>query len=193
MKNLVISLPESRPFGGLSIPQSAFRNPQLAVDAIQAAIEQLPQAELSLTHRFTPGMYIRTLRVPKGALVVGKIHRTEHPFAVTRGRCTVWDAQNGMLEICAGHIGVTKPGARRVLYAHEDTEWTTFHATDKTTPEAVEADIIEPHDFDREEALKLLRSSLTSVGSNFSGDLPGNVLPPENQSELTFAATPRQS
>ena len=31
-----------------------------------------------------------------------------------------------------------------MLYAHEDTEWTTFHATDKTTPEAVEADVIEP-------------------------------------------------
>ena len=58
-------------------------------------------------------------------------------------------------EIKAGYIGITMPGTRRILYIYEDTEWTTFHATDKATLEDVEADIIEPHDFDRGEALKL--------------------------------------
>lgn len=131
------------------------------VDAIQAAVERMPQVELPLTHRFTPGsgsatgMYIRTIFMPKGALVISKIHRTQHPFVVTKGRCMVWDrlAPGPPIEIRAGHIGITMPGTRRILYIYEDTEWTTFHATDKTTPEAVEADIIEPHDFDREEAL----------------------------------------
>ncbi len=124
------------------------------IDALQAAIERLPQVALPLTHRFTPGMYIRTIQMPKGAIVVSKIHRTQHPFVITKGRCAVWDAQNGVHELCAGHIGITMPGTRRILYIHEDTEWTTFHASDKTTPEAVEADIIEPHDFDRKQALK---------------------------------------
>ncbi|HXC35826.1 MAG TPA: hypothetical protein VNV43_08120 [Candidatus Acidoferrales bacterium] len=133
---------------------------QTKVDALQAAVERMPQAELPLTHRFTPGMYIRTIFMPAGALVISKIHRTQHPFVVTKGRCLVWEGQvapaqsNCVREIRAGHIGITMPGTRRILYIYEDTEWTTFHATDKTTPEAVEADIIEPHDFDREEALK---------------------------------------
>jgi hypothetical protein len=126
------------------------------------------QVELPLTHRFTPGMYIRTIFMPKGALVISKIHRTQHPFVVTKGRCSVWPGQaapgqldaNGLREIVAGHIGITMPGTRRILYIHEDTEWTTFHATDKTTPEEVEAEIIEPHDFDREEAL----AQLTRMG-----------------------------
>jgi hypothetical protein len=160
---------------GPSIPQSAFRIPQSPpalplqtapssilhlpssqrIDALQAAIERMQQAELPLTHRFTPGMYIRTIFMPAGALVISKIHRTQHPFVVTKGRCLVWDPMaGGAATIRAGHIGITMPGTRRVIYIFEDTEWTTFHATDKTTPEAVEADIIEPHDFDREEALK---------------------------------------
>ena len=128
------------------------------VDAIQAAVERLPQVELPLTHRFTPGMYIRTIFMPKGALVVSRIHRTEHPFFVTRGRCAVWDEKGGWIEIKAGHIGITTPGTRRILYIYEDTEWTTCHATDLKDPEEIVAAVTEPHDFDREEALKLFET-----------------------------------
>ena len=130
------------------------------VDAIQAAVERMPQVELPLTHRFLPGMYIRTIFMPKGALVVSKIHRTTHPFVVSRGRAAVFDEKNGVQEIEAGHIGITTPGTRRILYIREDCEWTTFHATDKTTPEEVEKDIIEPHDFDRTAALQLFETHM---------------------------------
>jgi hypothetical protein len=142
------------------------------IDAIQAAVERMPQVELPLAHRFVAGIYIRTIFMPKGALVVSKIHRTQHRFVVTKGRCLVWGPMaDGAVasvaatakEIKAGHVGITRPGTRRILYIYEDTVWTTFHATDKTTPEAVEADIIEPHDFDREEALKLLKVQIQSL------------------------------
>jgi mannose-6-phosphate isomerase-like protein (cupin superfamily) len=124
-------------------------------DSIQAFIETLPQCELPLQHRFTPGLYSRTITMPKDSVVVSKIHKTEHQFAVLQGMVTVWDGQGGIRLFRAGEIGITKPGTRRILFNHEETVWTTFHATDKTTPEAVEADIIEPHDFDRAEALKV--------------------------------------
>ena len=130
------------------------------VDAIQAAVERMPQVELPLKHRFTPGMYIRTIFMPKGTLVVSKIHRTTHPFVVTRGQAAVFDEKDGVQEIKSGHIGITSPGTRRILYIREDCEWTTFHATDKTTPEEVEKEIIEPHDFDRNEALQLFETHL---------------------------------
>lgn len=128
------------------------------MDAVQAAVERMPQAEMPLTHRFTPGMYARTIVMPAGALVVSKVHRTEHPFVVTRGSCSVWDGERWE-RVAAGHIGITKPGTRRIIYIYEETEWTTFHATSKITPEAVEADIIEPHDFDRAAALQLFADS----------------------------------
>lgn len=125
------------------------------VDAIQAAIERMPQVELPLTHRFTPGMYIRTIFMPKGTLVVSRIHKTEHPFIVTRGACAVWDERAGWKEIKAGHIGITMPGTRRILYIYEDAEWTTFHATELRDPEEIVAAVTEPHEFDRGEALKM--------------------------------------
>ncbi|HEV2320287.1 MAG TPA: hypothetical protein VGV18_11085 [Verrucomicrobiae bacterium] len=125
------------------------------IDAIQAAVERLPQAELPLTHRFTSGMYIRTIFMPKGVLVISRIHRTQHPFVVTKGRCVVWNEQDGWKEISAGHIGFTMPGTRRILYIFEDTEWTTFHVTGKTDPEQIVAEVTEPHEFDRGLALQL--------------------------------------
>jgi hypothetical protein len=163
-KDIVKNASESSGFAVSSIPPSSIFHPPSSqrIDSIQAAVERMPQVELPLTHRFTPGngsatgIYIRTIFMPKGALVVSKIHRTQHPFVVTKGCCLIWDSMAGGAAIIkAGHIGITMPGTRRILYIYENTEWTTFHATDKTTPEAVEADIIEPRDFDREEALKL--------------------------------------
>ena len=80
--------------------------------------------------------------MPAGTLIVSKIHKTEHPYFITKGRASVWIEGVGVKVIKAPHHGVTKPGTRRLLYIHEDCEWSTFHPTSKTTPEEVEADII---------------------------------------------------
>lgn len=117
---------------------------QKRIDLIQSALLTCPQAATELVHRFTPGIYIRELRVPAGALVVTKIHRTEHPFVISKGRVSVWTEEDGLVTLQAPHCGVTKPGTRRVAYAHEDLVWTTFHATTEIDLEKIEVEIIEP-------------------------------------------------
>lgn len=116
-----------------------------AVDALEVEMMKHPGVELPLVHRFTPGLYTREIHMPAGALIVSKIHRTEHQFIVSRGRLAVMTDLGEWEEIVAPYHGITRPGTRRVLYIIEDTVWTTFHATDKTDPESVERDIIEPH------------------------------------------------
>lgn len=112
------------------------------VDQLEAAMVHLEETECPLIHRFTPGMYIREVFIPGGTLVTSKIHKTEHPFVLSKGRVSILiDGEIQVLE--APFCGVTKPGTRRVVYAHEDTVWLTFHATDKKTPEEVEDEIIE--------------------------------------------------
>lgn len=114
-----------------------------AMDALEVDLMGLPAVEMPLTHEFTPGLYIRTIHMPAGTLLTSKIHKTEHPFVITRGRVSVFDPHGGSVELCAGHRGITQPGTRRVLYTHEDTVWTTFHATTETDPEKIEATITE--------------------------------------------------
>ena len=92
---------------------------------------------LPLTHRFTPGMYIREIFMPAGSFVVTKIHKTEHPFVISQGLVSVW--KNGTVEhLQAPHTGITLPGTQRFLYVHEDTIWTTFHVTNLTDIEELE-------------------------------------------------------
>ena len=119
---------------------------QKKVDAMQYAMEQMPQTECPITNRFTPGLYIRECFVPKGTLIVSKIHKTEHPYIISKGDISVWIEGVGAVRLKAPHTGVTKPGTRRVLFAHEDTIWTTFHPSDETDLEKLEALLIEPRD-----------------------------------------------
>jgi hypothetical protein len=112
------------------------------IDLLEEQLAQFEQIECELTHTFTNGLYSRRVLLPADSLLTSKIHKTQHQFVVTKGRVLVYDGNGPAKLIEAPYYGITEPNTRRVLYTFEDTEWTTFHVTDKTTPEEVEADII---------------------------------------------------
>lgn len=117
---------------------------QQDVDDLQRMMLGTEQLECPVVHRFTPGLYVRECTMPKGALVISKIHKTEHPFVISRGDISVWIEGVGVQRFVAPFTGITKPGTRRVLVAHEETVWTTFHPTGETDVARIEAAIIEP-------------------------------------------------
>lgn len=122
---------------------SALAEPN-AIDQLEASLAGLPAAVMPVTHRFTPGLYIREIFIPKDTLLTSMEHKTEHPFVISKGRIGV---RSGTEETIyeAPYTGITKPGTRRVLYAFEDTIWTTFHPTKETDVEKIAAEILEPH------------------------------------------------
>ena len=103
--------------------------------------------ECPLNHTFTPGLYIREIFMPKDSVITSKIHKTEHPFIVSKGVVSVSiDAGEWQL-IEAPYSGITKPGTRRILWVHEDTIWTTIHANpDNENENEIEERIIEKHE-----------------------------------------------
>lgn len=103
-----------------------------------------PAVELPVTHRFTPGLYVREIFMPAGTLLTSRIHKTEHPYVITKGVVSVLIPGTGVETLSAGHVGITLPGTRRLLYIHEDTTWLTFHPNPENEDlEAIEARIIE--------------------------------------------------
>jgi len=92
-------------------------------------------------HTFAGGCYIREIFNPAGLLLVTKIHKKEHPFFLTKGKMSIL-TEDGVKTIEAPYNGVTQPGTKRVIYAHEDCVFITVHATDKKTPEEVEEEVI---------------------------------------------------
>lgn len=116
------------------------------INSFEAKLAGMPQVILPLQHDFTPGLYRRTVFIPKGTIITSKIHATTHPFVITKGKILVWSAEAGTLLLIAPYHGITQAGTRRVLEALEDVLWTTYHVTDKTDLDEIERDIIFPHD-----------------------------------------------
>lgn len=114
------------------------------MDQAECIIATGKPVEMPLTHRFTDGMYIREIFMPAGSILTSKIHKTNHPFVVSKGKCIVYDG-NKLETITAPHTGITEPNTRRLLYIEEDTIWTTFHVTKKTNVDEIEKDIIQEH------------------------------------------------
>lgn len=102
---------------------------------------QGPETCFPLVHHFADDVYGREILLPADSVVVGKIHRYGHLNVITKGHASVL-TEFGVEELRAPCIFVSKPGTKRVVYAHEDTVWITFHGTKHTDPSKVEEDII---------------------------------------------------
>ncbi len=120
-----------------------------SIDELEAAMANsiangAEHAAIHVVHRFTPGLYIRECHIPKGALLTSATHKTRHPFVISAGRIRVI-SETEHVEYAAPFTGVTEPGTRRMLYALDDTIWTTFHVTEETDILKIGEQILEPH------------------------------------------------
>ena len=124
----------------ISVPE--FRD---KIMAIQASLEAMPgsikgsaniEKVLPLNHSFGDGLYIREIFMPKGMIVLSRIHKYTHPYFITQGKCAVI-TEEGAVMLEAPHQGITKAGTKRALYIVEDTRWTTVHATNETDPDTI--------------------------------------------------------
>ena len=92
-------------------------------------------------HTFAGGCYVREIYNPADQLLVTKIHKKEHPFFLMKGEMSIL-TEEGIQNIKAPYQGVTKPGTKRAIYTHEECIFITVHATDNTTIEDVEEEVI---------------------------------------------------
>lgn len=134
----------------------------------RGSIERLQREMLAIAtempaavHHFAPGMYGREFSMTAGMLVVGKIHKHGHLMMVTKGRATVID-EFGRYEVQAGFVQASKPGAKRVVLAHEDTTFVTVHLNPADTQdlEAIEAEHIEPESDDFQKLMAEMKGAL---------------------------------
>ena len=116
--------------------------------AFQAEAAKLPNAkfgdmdECPLTHKFADGVYVREIFIPKGMLVVGKLHKHSHPNFLLKGDVTVITEGKGKERLKAPLSIISEAGTKRVVYAHEDTVWVTVHVTEETDLVKIEDHVI---------------------------------------------------
>lgn len=122
---------------------SAVAKQDTRVWRLQAAMQEMPQAELDTFHYFADGMYCRVLPCPAGTLIVGKVHKREHLYIVAKGRVQVV-TDDGTTILEAGTVLVSRPGTKRAVLALEDSVCLTVHRTNKHNLAKIEKDLIEP-------------------------------------------------
>lgn len=116
----------------VSTTELAARTARAKIMRIQQACQALPDGKRMtesppLQHVLSPGLYARVINLPADSLVVGKVHRFEHISVISKGRVTIFTEFGGEETITAPAIFVSPAGTKRVVHAHEDTIWTTFH------------------------------------------------------------------
>ena len=105
------------------------------ISNLEKILEGVPGALMGpsaheVEHVFTPGVYIRTIHIPAGMVIVGMIHGFEHWNIVQSGIVTVF-SQDGLQTITGPHPMVSSAGIKRCVFAHTDTVWTTVHHNPK--------------------------------------------------------------
>lgn len=110
---------------------------------LEAEMRELPQVEIPTTHDFAPGLYVRTITIPAGATLTGKVHATDHVFIISRGDMTLV-TEHGRQRVQAPFQVIGKAGVKRAGYAHTETVCTNIHITDETDMARLEAALIVP-------------------------------------------------
>lgn len=135
-----LAVADAKRQGALFDPES----PRGKLFALQEALGQLKPIDLPLQHLFPPGLYMRTIRLPAGSVLVGKIHKHRHGNILSAGRVRVFTEFGGTEEFEGPLQMISEPGTKRAVLALTDAVWTTLHLNPDNTQDlaVLEARII---------------------------------------------------
>jgi quercetin dioxygenase-like cupin family protein len=97
----------------------------------------MPQVEIEPVIHTAKGLLSRTITIPAGTCIVGRIHGQSQLNVCLRGHIRI-ACEQGVVDVRAGQVIVSPPGTQRAGYAVEETEWMTVLGTEETDPDVVE-------------------------------------------------------
>lgn len=118
--------------------QTALSGPQKALQELEDHLLTLPQGDPQTTHHIADGVYLRRIIIPAGATVTGAVHLTETLDIMVYGDLTVVTEEEKKRITEPGSIFVSKPGLKKVAFAHKETMWITAHAVSEIKDKTLE-------------------------------------------------------
>ena len=93
--------------------------------------------DIPITNYFADGIYLRQMEMPADTVVVGAIHNHLHAWFLLTGRVLI--NNNGeIIEHIAPCFTISKPGAKRLIYALEDSIFVNVHKNPSNTQDLKE-------------------------------------------------------
>lgn len=138
--------------------------PKERVEKLEAAMLSLPQVECPVRNIFGPGLYVREMSAPAGALIIGHEHRNEHLCVLLQGTLRIL-RDDGTAEDVSAPATFTAKAGRKIAYVLEDIIFQNIFATEERDLEKLEAALITKSDiwtqYQLEEQLKALQGEST--------------------------------
>jgi hypothetical protein len=110
------------------------------IAALEKIVEQFEPDNLEdvfpVTHMFANGVCSREMSMPKGGIVVSRVHKNDCINVLSKGSVEVL-TEDGTMRLTAPHKFVSRAGTKRVIVAYEDSVWSNFIRTDETDPEKI--------------------------------------------------------
>ena len=110
-------------------------------------LEEHPELkrEAVYEHEFADGVYIRTMKVTAGTLVIGKRHRNSTYNIFLKGKALIYAGEGQPIkEIVAPMTFVSGPLVKKMAIFLEDSEWINVHPTEETDLNFIEQQVIIP-------------------------------------------------
>lgn len=104
---------------------------------------QLEPVEFETIHTFAPGLYIRTVKLPAGSVLTGRVHKTEHAFFLSEGELVIATEQ-GVIHASPGFQCISPPGVKRAGFCLTPVICSNVHVTCETDLAKLEAMHVEP-------------------------------------------------
>lgn len=107
------------------------------VEALESHMLDYPQVDCPVIHHFGPGIYVREVHLPKGALALGHGQKFKHLNIMLKGKVAMPSPDGGLKIIQAPTIYVGQPGRKFGLIL-EDVVWQNVYATTETDIDKLE-------------------------------------------------------
>ena len=92
-----------------------------------------PEGSDQCKHYYGDGVYLRSLWIPAGTCVIGKLHKQARVCVIAAGRCVFTD-EFQRLEVEGPWIGEFKAGTKTAVMAITDTLWIAAFGTEIRDP-----------------------------------------------------------
>jgi hypothetical protein len=96
-------------------------------------------------HQFFKGIYVRTIFVPKGWIIIGKRHRHETCNILLKGELSLYMGKDlPVKRLKAPCMFPSEPGTKKMAYIHDDILFANVHPTSLTNVDDIERKFIIP-------------------------------------------------
>lgn len=115
----------------------------LAIEALMKAQfdQEALRAATETKHYHLKGVYVRSLFIPAGMALTGKIHNHESIGILAQGKLRITNGSDSVI-VEAPYITVDQPGVKRLGYAETDCTFITVHRTDAEEIPDIEDELV---------------------------------------------------